>query len=184
MPKRPGPRLGFILGAVTVATLLAGCSSTDSTTGQSVTPSPAASATLTQRNFAIAGESRRHDDQPTYYIVIDPVILDSSTFKDTVKTAVENLAADNGSPDFTAWIFDDLEVAKTTYAEAEAPLDLTGDINAMKAKQQARELHLIAVYSGGNAMNQSPYEISWFPSSTSNSPTVGRWYEPREQWKP
>jgi hypothetical protein len=178
------PRLGFILGAVTVATLLAACSSTDSATSESVTPSSAASATLTQRNFTIAGESKRHDDQPTYYVVVDPVNLDSSAFKDTVKNAVETLAADNGNPDFTAWIFDDLEIAKTAYAEADAPIDLTGDTNAMKAKLQAKELHLIAVYSGGNSMTQNPYEISWFPSATSDSPTVGRWYEPREQWKP
>jgi hypothetical protein len=185
--------------ATVLAVALAGCgggkTSAPSTVTQTVyggspTTAPAATPQLPTPNYKQIQRnvSDRKDGKYSYYVVIDPVDLSNDGFKQNVKVVLQEIAKDNGGPDFSARVFDDEAVAKTYLSDkTDPPLDL----DVRKAHNAQEEQHLIAGYLGGiDAYSAQPstaasaYNISWFPAAFTSSPNVGQYVKLNDQWKP
>ncbi len=133
-------------------------------------------------NYTVIGERERFDDQPIYYLLIDPVDVSTDEFKNSVKGVLQALAAKQGNPNFSAWFYDNREIGRLAYDDQVTP-PVMDSPEEIKAKASAREPHLIASYSGGNPNAWMMYGISWFPGATTSSPTIGQWVD-SEEFKP
>lgn len=148
------------------------------------TKTSSSTALLPVPAYTMIGQRERFDGQPIYYVLIAPVDLNTAAFKDTVKGVLQALAAGKRDPNFSAWIYDDFEVAELTYADQVTPPADTPE--EIKAKAREREPHLIAYYSGGNPNSGDLlYGITWFPAATTSrsKPTIGQWVG-NEEFKP
>lgn len=179
--RRASPLLAAAFIGVAVASGCAagseGTNTRASTTTRSAAPTAPATAVapaLPVPPFSVVREaSTRRDGRPSFYVVIDPVDLGADAFKQTVKGAIQGLAADNG-PDFSARIFDNEATALQTFDK---------DTGSGAADDPQRAQHFIATYSGGLSTALYPYELSWFPATFTDNPTVGQWVG-TEEWKP
>lgn len=201
-----------LLAAAVLAATLAGCSGENSsesltttetvlgdrttsaatTTAPSAVP-PTATSQAPTPTYNVVGEvTKRRDNVPTYYVVTDPVDLSSDAFKQDVQRVVQALAKTNGGPNFNAWVYDDEAVAATEFHYDTNPSDaLQRSTDQMNADEAEEEQHLVAMYVGGWDQNTAKpstatdaYNISWFPSASTDSPNVGQYVSWQEQWKP
>ncbi len=119
-----------------------------------------------------------------YWVVIEPVDVSNDSFKQNVKLVVQALAKINGSPNFTANIYDDEVVANArTTLDPSSP----GQPHPTVGPQAVQTQHYVASYEGRlpaeNPYAEHPYEIWWYPAAYTDSPNVGR-YVHGEPWKP
>lgn len=156
----------------------------------SVTTSQSSSTRPVMPDYSITATTtnRRFDNKTTYYVVIPGVNLGDDSFKASVKSVVQALSFKNGSPTFSANIYDDAALARTAVSQ---DVDLT-EVSASETQVRSAEevQHLIAMYDGGideNAQHSTAaaaYAISRFPAADASSPNVGPYVDLSEQFKP
>lgn len=131
--------------------------------------------------------AQRTNDRPdklvTYYVVIDPVDPHVDAFKMAVKQVVAMLAANNGGPMFSVYIWDQLSAAQTEVSYLSNP-DLFSQ-EVLDAREVFNSQHLVATYAGGlSSASQPPsYLLFWYPDSRAENPPFGQWVS-AEVWKP
>jgi hypothetical protein len=198
-----------IATTLVVAFVIAGCgtdSADQSTTKEAQTttaastraaaspPSAAAQPTMPQPappKYSVVGSSTnvRLDNKVTYDVAISPVDLTSDSFKQGVRSVLEDIASTHGGdPNFSADVYDDDGLAKTEYANLGTPL---ADPEGVRALDVDEQQHLVAMYDGGIDQNsaqpgtgESAYSISWYPSADEGTPNVGKYVALDERWKP
>lgn len=157
----------------TVTKTVYGSSTTAQATPQAATPSYKVVVTTTSE--------RPLDGKPSYYVVINPVDLSNDSFKQNVKLVLQALAKTNGSPDFTAYVYDDEAVANTAYSlNAADPFHKSTD-------QEGQ--HTVAMYLGGIddgkvSTANSAYQIIWYPATYADTPNVSKYTSFEHGWKP
>ena len=134
-----------IVGAVAavagvLAVALAACGG--STTSQQLTPATP--------DFKVVAQTtgERFDNGKSYYIAIAPVDLSSGSFRQNVKFVLQTVAKSNGSPNFSASVYDDETIAERAFSYYRDELaDIPPD--EMQAQIAQEEQHLVAMYTGG-----------------------------------
>lgn len=155
------------------------------TTGRSATeppPPPPPPPPAATPNYSVVGTDERYDNKPIFYAAIEPVDLSNDSFKERVKLVVQAMATGEGSPDFSAWIFDDETVARTAFSRDTDPPRFPSPEEG-RAERDVRGQHLTAIYSGGNPNTLYPYELNWYPGAFTGTANVGKWVG-HEEWKP
>ena len=196
-PPPPKSRRGLWIAAVAVIGLFglsSQCSqnkqhseSTATSTETSAAAAPSARTSAAQvpaAKYNLVGQRKRFDNQPINYVAIDPVDLGNDGFKNTVKNVIRTLAEHKGDGIFSAWVYDNTEVAKAEFADdLNPPIGDTPD--EIRAKNSQRDPHLIAIYSGGMPNDAMLYGIFWFPAATKGSapPNIAQWIG-HEEFKP
>lgn len=125
----------------------------------------------------------RPDDATTYYVVIDPIDPTVDAFKSAVKHVLLALAANNGGPVFSAYVWDHLPGAQTEVSYRSHPELFSEDM--FRAKSALNNQHLVANYSGGLTSFDGPssYVLFWFPEAGLWNADRSRWVS-AEPWRP
>ena len=145
----------------------------------SLTPAPPPPATPT---YSVIGQSgNRYDGQPVYFVVIDPVDLSTDGFKQNIKLVIQAVANTHGSPDFSARVFDDEDIASEAFSEETHPP--LGSPDEIRAFEDLKAQHLVAMYAGGFETMPEPYVLRWYPGAFTGTPNVGQ-YVDSEEWQP
>ena len=184
-------RVSIVLAVASLCVLTA-CSSSErsnvsappTTASQATAASPPITAPPATPKYSIIGTSgKRYDGEPTYFVLIDAVDLSNDAFKQNVKFVLQAVAHADGSPKFSARIFDDETIAREAFSEESAPPSNQSP-EETKAAQERRSQHLVAMYAGGlNTGLGYPYDIAWYPAAFNYNPPVGQ-YVDSEEWKP
>jgi hypothetical protein len=171
-------RRASLVLAVAGLCVLTGCGSSERSDAITTTPT-----TDTPKYSIIGTSGKRYDGEPIYFVLIDPVDLSNDAFKQDVKSVLQAVAHADGSPKFSAQIFDDEALAREAFSEETSPPSNQSP-EVIKAAQERRGQHLVAMYAGGLITGLGyPYDISWYPAAFNYMPNVGR-YVDSEKWKP
>lgn len=114
---------------------------------------------------------------------MQPVDASTDAFKQAVKRVLSAIAANNGGPEFSASIWDDLSGAQTEVSYRSNPDLFSAEM--LNAREAFNDRRLIANYVGGVAAPNEPpaYLLFWFPHAGVQNPEVGKWVS-AEVWKP
>lgn len=183
----PPPVSAALVGEKPVVYKLAPNTQTPGADGASA-PAPLAATPVsvgTPRYQVIAERlTDRRDGMSSFYVTIDPVDLKSESFKTAVKQVLIALAAINGGPQFSAYIWDSLKAAQTELSHESNPDIFTEDL--LRAKETLNNTHWIASYVGGLSSAAEPpsYVLMWFPTAGPYSSPEAAQLVSAETWKP
>ena len=139
------------------------------------------------------------EDRPELYVVVDPVDLTDDGFKERVKRVLLAIAREQGTPDFSATVYDDADAAAWAYdfyengpescelGQESCQIPESEQANADRMNDLA-DRHTVAYYSGGYRTSTSsfPYELSWYSRLPMEAVDTGDEvrYEADEKWRP
>ena len=114
---------------------------------------------------------KRYDGGTSYYILIDPVDLNNTSFMDDVKYIINKFVKEYGGK-ISIEIFDDRTVLELQYK-------LYGDLSLGRPltnnEYQQAAIHYTAGYSGELETGLFLNSLYFFPSADSNTPQVGKY---------
>lgn len=113
---------------------------------------------------------KRYDGGKIYYVLIDPVKLSSTSFKDDVKIIINNITKEKGAK-ISVNIYDKKTALESSYDEASYQKVPTQKENAED------EIHNVAIFSGELKTNIYPNTLSFFPATFTDNKTVGKYVE-------
>lgn len=187
--------IGMILLIVWIASTVSSASPSSTTSNQTSTHTtlPAAANQAKPQQSPVPSyktigydTNERLDNADTVYVVIDLVDLSNDSFKQGVKSIIQDIAAKKGYKEFSAYIYDNMDAATWKYNKT-LP-DGQADAQAKLADQSQ---HLVATYEGGIDLDtaqvstaDSAYTISWYPSADKSTPNVGKYVSSFEPFKP
>jgi hypothetical protein len=113
---------------------------------------------------------KRYDGGKIYYVLIDPIKLSDSSFKDDIKNIINNITKEKGAK-ISVNIYDKKAALESSYDE-ESYLIAPSQKENMEA-----ETHNVAIFSGELRMNIYPNTLSFFPATFTDNKTVGKYLE-------
>jgi hypothetical protein len=149
-------------------------SSTTATTVASATSLAATTSTaipkLATVSYQIVNETHsRYDGAPTEYVLINPVNLSTTQFKNDVRSGLRDIVRKNGGK-ISVEIHESAGSLAVSYRQH-------GDMSLGRTRTSAEDdieaRHFVGAYDGELAPAPSPHDLQWFPAAFTSTPGVG-----------
>lgn len=113
----------------------------------------------------------RTDGGKSYLALIDPIDLSNDNFKTSIKKTIDKMVKEKGSK-ISVDILDDREALETDY-KYYGP-DMTKNPRTEDGRQMLA-IHLVASFDGELGTNAHNNQLSFFPATFTDNPTVGKY---------
>ena len=116
---------------------------------------------------------QRYDKGVVYYILINPIDLSSSTFKDGIKSIVKKMVEEKGGK-ISIHVYDKKTALETGYKQYG---DMSLDRPLTKQENDEASIHNVGIFSGELKTGAYLNTLMFFPATFTDNPKVGKYVE-------
>lgn len=146
---------------------------TKPTSNVSATPEPA-SVEIPKYSVVHESSSVRYDGGKVFYVLIDPIDITSSNFKDKIKALVRKIAAQENNKKVSILIFDKNPTLDLYYRQY---VELSLGRVRTEAESEDLSIHFIGSYDGALETMHPINSLTFFPSAFNSTKSVGKYVE-------